>query len=275
MSDEPEQPGHALTARFARFAEYDPDEADGDTLTWYVRGTNVLVAYTEADTGAVLASRDQRDEYVVLLPDAWGTAVVRAADESVDVPGASLAVVPPGPSEIRLDGRVAVVRLFPTSSRQEEDRGAGAGPEPAEDGDLGDPSRVRRHDLGAPPEPGCAVRVWRSPKLLVACPEPVRGPEDATSVVPRCHPEAERYALVLRGAFVHHVRWPETGGSGEDEHERCAAPSLAIIPPGRPNASQAVGPGLNELVEVYCPPPAGCPWEPDQRGSPGSGSRPA
>ncbi|MBO0688250.1 MAG: hypothetical protein J2P40_01565 [Candidatus Dormibacteraeota bacterium] len=263
MPDQPESSGHALTARFARFAEYDPDETDGDTLTWYVRGRNVLVAYTEADTGAVLASGHRPGEYVVLLPETRGAVHVRAAKETVEVPGASLAVVPPGPSEIRVDGRMPVVRLFPAQSLEEAD-GASAEPEPQLDGDLTDRSSIRCHDLSRPPELGSTIRLWRSPTLLVACPDPARGPVDPASVVPRHYPDAERYALVLRGEFVHRVRQPGVAGDPvEEEQERCGAPSLAIIPPKLVNSSQAVGPGLNEMVEVYCPPPAGGPYEPD------------
>ncbi|MDR0359033.1 MAG: hypothetical protein LBJ87_06170 [bacterium] len=262
MADEPEPSGHALTARFARFAEYDPDETDGDTLTWYVRGRNVLVAYTEADTGAVLDSSHQPDEYVVLLPDTRGTVHVRAAEETVEVPGASLAVVPPGPSEIRVDGRMPVVRLFPARSREAAD-GSATEPEPQLDGSPLNRSSIRCHDLSTPPELGSAIRLWRSPALLVACPDPVRGPVDPASVVPRSYPDAERYALVLRGEFVHRVGRPAAGDAGEEEQERCGAPSLAIIPPRMVNASQAVGPGVNELVDVYCPPPGGGPYDPD------------
>ena len=237
MSDEPE--GAFDPARFARFAEYDPDEVDGDTLTWYVRGRHLLVAYTEADTGAVLACADQPDEYVVLLPDPGGTAQVRAAGRTTEVPGRSLAVVPPGPSEIRLDARLAVVRLFTTRGPDEP---AGAG-------------EIRCFGLDAPPE----ERSWRTATLLVTYPEPVRGSADPACLESPSDPDSEQCSITLHGEFVHHVRWPWTANLAdwrEDEHERCGTPSAAIIPAGTIHATQAVGPGRNERVDVYCPPPS-------------------
>jgi hypothetical protein len=263
MSDEPERP--FAPAQYARFAEYDPDETDGETLTWYVRGQNLVVAYTEGDEGAVLTRDEQPDEYVVLLPDPQCGARVRAAEHTAQVPCRSLAVVPPGPSEVRLEGRMAVVRFFTTRSRDLADRCSNAGDytETYLAGDeRPDGLGMRCYSLDGPPDAGGLGRIWSCTTLTVSYPESLRGPADPTALAPHRHPDAEQCALALRGAFVHHVRWPWTKSLEdwrEDEHERCGTPSVAIFPPGTIHATQAVGPGINELVEVFCPPAAGVP----------------
>jgi hypothetical protein len=267
MLDAPERRDTPFApARFARLAEYDPDETDGETLTWYVRGQNFLVAYTEGDAGTVLARDDQPDEYVLLLPDAGGVARVGAAEQTAEVAGGSLAVVPPGPSEVRLDGRLPVVRLFTTRSRDLADRCSNAAdyaeahPDVAPFQPWPDPPdgyRIRCYGLDVPPEPGRFGRIWRCTTFMVSVLDPVRGPRDPANLSPHSHADFEHCSLALRGEFVHHVRWPWTANREqwrEDEHERCRTPSVAIIPPPAIHATEAVGPSVNLLVDIFCPP---------------------
>ena len=57
-------------AEYAKFYETPPQEDDANGQTWYARGQNFIVAYTQAKPGAALSRNAQPDEYVVLVPDA-------------------------------------------------------------------------------------------------------------------------------------------------------------------------------------------------------------
>ena len=56
-------------AEYAKFYETPPAENRNGARTWYARGQNFIIAYSDADKGAVLSRPSQPDEYVVLLPD--------------------------------------------------------------------------------------------------------------------------------------------------------------------------------------------------------------
>ena len=56
-------------AQFGRFYESEPQESGEDGRTWYTRGQNFIVAYSEARPRAAFERAEQPDEYVVLVPD--------------------------------------------------------------------------------------------------------------------------------------------------------------------------------------------------------------
>ena len=60
---------HFAGAEYAKFYETPPTEDRNGARTWYARGQNFIIAYTDADKGAALSRTNQPDEYVVLLPD--------------------------------------------------------------------------------------------------------------------------------------------------------------------------------------------------------------
>src|SRR5690606_20011986 len=92
---------------YARFYETEPQLENEHERTWYARGQNFLVAYSEVRAGARLARENQLDEYVLLLPDEGIEAKVRANDETRVVSGYSITFVPPGDSGVGVgsDGR--------------------------------------------------------------------------------------------------------------------------------------------------------------------------
>ncbi|HWL47436.1 MAG TPA: hypothetical protein VNQ31_06940, partial [Sphingomonadaceae bacterium] len=71
------------------------------------------------------------------------------------------------------------------------------------------------------------------------------------------HKDFEQYSVALDGEFIHHVRWPWISDARqwrEDEHVRCAARSVAVLPPPAIHTSQGMADGLNRLIDVFCPP---------------------
>ena len=64
-----------------------PQENDRNGQTWYARGQNFIIAYTEAEPGATFARKGQIDEYVVLLHDAPTTAEITAGAEKKSIGG--------------------------------------------------------------------------------------------------------------------------------------------------------------------------------------------
>src|SRR6186713_2900911 len=69
-------------AEYAKFYQTAPQEDDGNGKTWYARGQNFIIAYTEAKPGATFNRKGQIDEYVVLLHDAPTTAEITAGGET-------------------------------------------------------------------------------------------------------------------------------------------------------------------------------------------------
>ena len=69
-------------AEIGRWYEDPPQVDSAVEQSWYMRGQSMLVAYTKAKPGCVLARDDQPDEYMVLLP-AKETVVEIAASRNV------------------------------------------------------------------------------------------------------------------------------------------------------------------------------------------------
>ena len=53
---------HFAGAEYAKFYETPPAENQNGARTWYARGQNFIIAYSDADKGAVLGRASQRSE---------------------------------------------------------------------------------------------------------------------------------------------------------------------------------------------------------------------
>ena len=99
-------------AELGLFYDTPPQEQDANGRTWWARGQNFVLAYTDAAPGAVFARKGQRDEYVVIVPDPDTPVSATAGAQTETVDGYSLVVMPPGDGMITLPKGGRIVRLF-------------------------------------------------------------------------------------------------------------------------------------------------------------------
>src|SRR5262249_12413213 len=104
-----EPPTAYAGAEDLKFYETAPTVTADGGRTWYGRGQNFVLGYTELDGELEFARTGQPDEYVVLLPDRTVTADVEANGERLSVHGDTLVIVPPGDSTVRLVGAGRVI----------------------------------------------------------------------------------------------------------------------------------------------------------------------
>ncbi|MGH6861199.1 MAG: hypothetical protein ACRECY_13135 [Phyllobacterium sp.] len=260
--------GKAFPATYARFYDEEPQESTAGSRTWISRGQTFVLAYTTADAGArqSFSRRDQADEFVLLLPDRGTIAEIVANGERLQVAGHSVTFLPPGDSDITLEQGGTMVRLFTVQAADLAAKASNAAlydtPNtlvpplqawPASPG--GD--TIRSYSLDVAPEPGRFGRIFRCSTFMVNYLEPREGPRDPALLSPHHHDDFEQCSLALSGDYIHHLRWPWTTNCADwrdDEHEFCGSPSVAVIPPPAIHTSQAVGTGLNQLVDIFCPP---------------------
>ncbi|WP_078409889.1 cupin domain-containing protein [Priestia abyssalis] len=253
-------------AKYGKFYELPPMESDETTKTWWFRGQNFYIAYSEVLEGGKLSREKQQDEYVLLLPERNSRAVVSFGEKETPVDGYSLVIIPAGESEVKMSRGGKVVRLFSTvnedladlpinKSTYEENDPNVALFEPWPDPPTG--PKVRVYSLDVPKKEGRFGRIWRCSTFMVNYLEPNDGPRDPSKLSPHSHDDFEQCSLALEGEFVHHLRWPWTTDMAqwrEDQHETCGSPSVAVIPAGVIHTTQAMDLGINQLVDIFCPP---------------------
>lgn len=252
-------------ATYARFYEEPPQKRGDHERSWYARGQNFVVCYSEVEPGAVFERSGQVDEYVLLLHDPEMSVTVEANGETVEVPGYTITMVPPGDSRITCHAGGRIVRLISTQSADvaglapNGDKYAGPHPQVPPFEPWPEPVggfRIRSYSLDVPDEPGRFGKIFRCTTFMVNV-FPPQGPRDVTKLSPHHHDDFEQCSLALEGWYMHHLRWPWTANQHdwrEDQHEKCLSPSVCVIPPRVVHTSAPTDPGDNVLVDIFSPP---------------------
>jgi hypothetical protein len=250
---------------YGRFYDREPRERGEGQRNWYTRGQNFVVCYSEVEPGAVFERKGQLDEYVLLLHDPEMAATVEANGETVEVPGYSITMIPPGDSRITCKAGGRIVRLITTQSpdiaAKVDNAAHYAGPHPqvppfARWPDPVGGWKIRSYSLDVPDQEGRFGKIFRCTTFMINV-FPPQGPRDVTKLSPHHHEDFEQCSLALEGWYMHHLRWPWTANQHDwrdDEHERCASPSVCVIPPKVIHTSAPSDPGGNVLVDIFAPP---------------------
>jgi hypothetical protein len=250
---------------YGRFYASEPQETGEGQRNWYTRGQNFVVCYSEVEPGAVFERRGQPDEYVLLLHDRDMAATVEANGERMEVPGYTITMIPPRYSRITCKAGGRIVRLISTQSGDVAAKAANAanyaGPHPQVPAFEPWPEpaggwTIRSYSLDVPEQDGRFGKIFRCTTFMINV-FPPQGPRDVTKLSPHHHDDFEQGSLALEGWYMHHLRWPWTANQHDwrdDEHERCASPSLCVIPPKVIHTSAPSDPNGNVLVDIFSPP---------------------
>jgi len=252
---------------YGLFWQLPPASAEEGHDTWWARGQNFVLGYTEVHGTAVFERPAEAQEHVLVLCDEGLSAVIEGpGGERVEAPGQSLVVLPPGRTVATVTGTGRAFRLIRSTA---EDLVAlcvnrddytephlnipefQAWPDPV------DGFRIRVYDLTVPAMSKPPFRLFRCTTFMVNYIDPIQGPRSLHQLSPHYHDDFEQASLTIAGDYVHHIRWPWTTDRAvwrEDEHVVCSSPSLAVIPPPSIHTSEATGEAENHLIDIFSPP---------------------
>ncbi len=222
-------------ARVVRFHEQPADERDG-VRCWRVAAARLAVEFAEVAPGAVIEGGSEEFEHMVVTIDA--AARVSAGGQQVTLAPRSLAIVPGGASTITVEQPGALFRVLATA--------------PA---DAALP--LRSFSFDAPPAPRLSPNVYRSEHLMLNAFSRATERRDTRTLTPHSHDDFEQISLCTQGDWVHHLRYPwgsDMAQWRDDEHLRCASPSLTVIPAGVIHTTCDLGEGVTEMFDVFSPP---------------------
>lgn len=255
-----------VPAEYGDFYNSEPQEVEGDTRTWFIRGQNFVFSLTDAAPGAVLSRSNQTDEYVTFLEHEETSAEISWNDETQQVKGFSIVMIPAGDSKVTLPNGGRVIRLFTVFSEDlvakcsNQDSYLTPKPKVAPYEPWPDPVggwKIRAYDLNEGEMKSGFAKMYRNTNFMVNVLWPRTGPRDIKKLSPHSHDDFEQCSLVLQGEWEHSLRWqwgPDKTQWLEDEHVTIGAPSVCIIPAGVIHSSRGLSEGVNQLVDIFSPP---------------------
>jgi hypothetical protein len=249
-------------SNYARFYETEPQQSGPGYRSWLARGESFLVRFSETEAGASLNRHAQPDEYAVVVPDARTTLEIEWEGTRTAVPGYSVSFVPPGRSIIHVIKGGPIASFFTSRAADLAALCPVYQPDPNVPAIVDWPEprggrRVHSYSLEVPPEEGRFGKIFRGTTMMVNWLDPRNGPRDSKVLSPHDHDDFQQGSVVFGGDYVHHLRWPWTADGTlwrDDEHHAIGAPSIAFIPARVLHTSQAMGAGVNQMIDVFCPP---------------------
>lgn len=260
----PPRPAGAVAApEFLDFSVTAPDVVTpAGSRQWIVRGQNFVLIHTEPVPGDVIFSGDLRSEQVVLvIEESSGIKGTQA------VTGPALVVVPPGAAELVSTGNGQLTQLIQSDELAWAAKAANADsyahphphvaplalwPEPV--GGY----RWRTYRMAdVPDDPKRFGRIFRTRAFMVNFLKASQGPRNPHKLSPHFHDDFEQCSLIVAGTYVHHIQTP-WGTDADDwrpeDHARVGSPSATVIPPPTVHTSQAIGSGVNHLIDIFSGP---------------------
>lgn len=254
-------------SQWIEFRELPPTEIGSNgSPTWIARAANLVIAYTDAKAGDVFARAAHPDEYAVLIYSQSAPVTVTAGGMTESIGEEAFVVVPPGDSEVRVDGDGTLIRVFSTAAsdlteralnaeayRDPDERAAPLVPWPAPAGGFA----LRVYRLSDTPiAEGRFGRIFRTTNVMVNFLAEEPAPRNERKLSPHHHDDFEQVSLAVTGTFMHHIRYPWGPDSTQwrpDEHREIASPSICIIPPPTVHTTQGIGPH-QQLIDIFSPP---------------------
>lgn len=253
-------------AEVIEFHKVPPQEAGPGYKTWYGRGQNFVLSYTEAEAGTALTRLGQPDEYMAFFPQKSTVVDIETDEGTARAVSYKLAIIPPGDSSIIVREGGQVLRLFtsiaPDLAQISYNAASYAQPHPNIPPFQAWPDppagfKLRLYPMDPPNEPGRFGRLYRSTNLMINLFPVSMEPRDPNKLSPHSHDDFEQCSLTLQGDYMHYIRWPWTPNKliwRDDAKIRCSAPSMTVIPPPAIHTSQALPPPPCHLIDIFSPP---------------------
>jgi hypothetical protein len=263
----------ATGVRERGFADFSttPPEALGGHNHWLMRGQNFWLEWVELSGSAGSFHVESEDELLLIAHGgALRTDASAGTRPAVQVPGHSVAILPPGRYGIAGEPSARCVVL--ASHRPDV---AGRRVLQAQAYERLDPriaptgKPYRRKSTSGTIQVLDIAQVMASkdkPRLKMLQTETLSiniveyaGPRNRAELSPHSHATFEQGSLAIAGDFVHHLR--VTWGSDadqwrEDEHLLAPSPSLLVVPVDMIHTTEGVGEGHHFLVDLFSPPRA-------------------
>jgi hypothetical protein len=248
------------------FHDIPPQETGDGHKTWYGRGQNFILSYTEAEAGAVLSRSDQPDEYMAFFPDERTRVDIETDNGDAEDVRHQLAIIPPGDSRIIVKEGGLVMRLFSAEASDLAARSHNAEsyakphpnippfepwPHPPEG------YKLRLYPIDVPATPGRFGVLYRSTNLMINLIPLAMEPRDPNKMSPHFHEDFEQCSLTLQGDYMHYLRWPWVPNKSiwrDDAAIRVRSPSMTVIPPPAIHTSQALPEPPCHLIDIFSPP---------------------